>query len=182
MITQIDSKTMVDAKTMAKSLRTALIDRNVSLSHSDCLEIVARQFGLADWNTLSAKLTDEQERSTRPQRPDTAQHLARLVDPSTSAAENASALPVTDATASAKKDEVQNDETPAPWSTCSFCGKSPPEVRIVLGGCGGWEGFRKRRNPASGERSNAFICNECIVLCAQIAKVHVNNNTESQAT
>jgi hypothetical protein len=47
------------AKTMAKSLRHSLVDRNVSLSHSTCLEIVARQFGFADWNTLSAKLPAE---------------------------------------------------------------------------------------------------------------------------
>jgi predicted RNA-binding Zn-ribbon protein involved in translation (DUF1610 family) len=48
--------TQKNAKTMAKSLRDSLVDRNVSLSHSTCLEIVARQFGFADWNTLSAKL------------------------------------------------------------------------------------------------------------------------------
>ena len=31
--------------------------RNVSLPHSECLEIVAQQFGFADWNTLSARLS-----------------------------------------------------------------------------------------------------------------------------
>src|SRR5262252_66813 len=54
-----------DAKMMARSLRDALGNRNVVLSHSDCLEIVARQFGLADWNTLAAKLPAEEERHTR---------------------------------------------------------------------------------------------------------------------
>ena len=48
-----------DVKTMAKSLRDALAHRNLSLSHSECLEIVARQFGFADWNTLAARLTTE---------------------------------------------------------------------------------------------------------------------------
>ena len=48
--------TQKNAKTMAKSLRDALVGRNVSLSHSTCLEIVARQLGFADWNTLSANL------------------------------------------------------------------------------------------------------------------------------
>jgi hypothetical protein len=48
--------TQKNAKTMAKSLRDSLVDQNVSLSHGTCLEIVARQFGFADWNTLSAKL------------------------------------------------------------------------------------------------------------------------------
>jgi hypothetical protein len=117
-----------DAKSMAKSLRDALGSRNVQLSHSDCLEIVARQFGLADWNTLAAK-------------------SSREVD-----------------AAPAKSDSV----TP-PWGPCSFCGKKAPEVRILLGGCGGWEGFRARRNPESGERSNAWICHECVALVGRIA-------------
>ena len=49
-------RTCQDAKAMAKSLRDSLAARNVSLSHSECLEIVAQQFGFADWNTLAAKL------------------------------------------------------------------------------------------------------------------------------
>ncbi len=46
--------TLSRSKSMAKALRKALADRNVDLSHSDCLEIVARQFGFPDWNTLKA--------------------------------------------------------------------------------------------------------------------------------
>ena len=115
-----------DAKSMAKSLRDALGSRKVQLSHSDCLEIVARQFGLADWNTLAAKIPTAQ-------------------------------------TSPASSDQ------PMPWGPCSFCGKSAPEVRILLGGCGGWEGFRKRRNPESGERSNAWICHECVALIGRMA-------------
>ena len=127
-----------DAKMMARSLRDALGNRNVLLSHSDCLEIVARQFGLADWNTLVAKLPTED-----------------VPAPSLSGVET-----------SAKNDETAETTTiAAPWTTCSFCGKSRPEVRILFGGCGGWEGFRARRNPESGERSNVFICNECTDLC-----------------
>jgi hypothetical protein len=49
------------AKSMAKSLRASLVDRNVSLSHSTCLEIVARQIGFADWNTLSSKLPAQEK-------------------------------------------------------------------------------------------------------------------------
>jgi hypothetical protein len=49
-------RTYQDAKVMAKSLRDSLAAKNVSLSHSECLEIVAQQFGFADWNTLAAKL------------------------------------------------------------------------------------------------------------------------------
>ncbi|MBB3656081.1 hypothetical protein FHX15_001294 [Rhizobium sp. BK650] len=49
-----------DAKLMAKTLRQALADRDISLTHSETLEIVARQFGLEQWNILAAKL-DEAE-------------------------------------------------------------------------------------------------------------------------
>ena len=56
-----------DAKAMAASLRDAVKDRELPLSHSDALEIVARQFGFADWNTLSAKIRAEDA----PRRPET---------------------------------------------------------------------------------------------------------------
>ncbi|HTN95520.1 MAG TPA: glyoxalase superfamily protein, partial [Nordella sp.] len=36
-----------DAKAMAKALREALADRDMAITHSEALEIVARQFGLA---------------------------------------------------------------------------------------------------------------------------------------
>jgi hypothetical protein len=45
---------ILDSKAMAKVLRQSLAMRGLNLSHSECLEIVAHQFGLADWNTLSA--------------------------------------------------------------------------------------------------------------------------------
>jgi uncharacterized protein YjbI with pentapeptide repeats len=38
-------------KGMAKALRQALSDRKIELSHSDCLELIAKQFGVKDWNT-----------------------------------------------------------------------------------------------------------------------------------
>lgn len=46
----------LDAKLMAKALRKAMAERHVELSHTDCLEVVSRQFGLADWNTLAARI------------------------------------------------------------------------------------------------------------------------------
>ncbi len=48
-------RTCTDAKAMATSLRDSLATRSVLLSRSECLEIVAKQFGFADWNTLAAK-------------------------------------------------------------------------------------------------------------------------------
>ena len=60
-----------DAKSMAKSLRDLLAARHVSLSHSECLEVVAQQFSVADWNTLASKLNAEERQPARPRDPDT---------------------------------------------------------------------------------------------------------------
>ena len=46
-------------KSMARALRSALAERNIDASHSECLEIVARQHGLRDWNTLVAATANE---------------------------------------------------------------------------------------------------------------------------
>jgi hypothetical protein len=45
-----------DAKRMAKVLETSLREKNVDISHGESLNIIARQFGLDDWNTLSARI------------------------------------------------------------------------------------------------------------------------------
>jgi len=55
----LDMRTYQDAKTMAKSLRASLAARGTEASHSECLEIVAQQFGFAEWNILAAKLATE---------------------------------------------------------------------------------------------------------------------------
>ncbi|MGY1847346.1 glyoxalase superfamily protein [Blastococcus sp. SYSU DS1021] len=45
------------AKQMARRLRAALRERQgLELTHGQCLELVARQLGAADWNTLNARL------------------------------------------------------------------------------------------------------------------------------
>jgi len=49
-------RTFLDAKAMAKSLRSAMEERQIFLTHSECLEIVAAQFALPNWNVLSAKI------------------------------------------------------------------------------------------------------------------------------
>lgn len=43
-----------DPKTIAKNLRVSLSKRHIDISHSAALEIVAAQFGLANWNILAA--------------------------------------------------------------------------------------------------------------------------------
>ncbi|HTV67469.1 MAG TPA: glyoxalase superfamily protein [Rhizobiaceae bacterium] len=49
-------RTAQDAKAMAKAIRQSLAERNIEISHSEALELVARQFGFDTWNILSAKL------------------------------------------------------------------------------------------------------------------------------
>jgi hypothetical protein len=129
--------TKKNAKTMAKSLRDSLVGRKVSLSHSTCLEIVARQLGFADWNTLSAKLRVRGGFEIPPGKVESHPEI---------------------------EETSQTSRTAVPWSTCSFCGKSRHEVRFLVGGCGGWEAFRASRGP---ERSTVFICDECATLAAQ---------------
>ncbi len=53
--------TFLDAKIMARSLRTALAERHIDLSHSDSLELVARQFGYDNWNILASRIEAARE-------------------------------------------------------------------------------------------------------------------------
>ena len=100
-----------DAKAMAKSLRNSLAARNILLSHSECLEIVAKQSGFVDWNTLSAKLDVQLTNFAGPDSQSTLQSAisARTCEKSRAGQEQIS---------------------------CSFCGKSQHQVRTLIeGGC-----------------------------------------------
>jgi hypothetical protein len=46
----------LDAKVMARILRQSLATRGNDLSQSECLELVAKQFGLPNWNVLAARI------------------------------------------------------------------------------------------------------------------------------
>jgi catechol 2,3-dioxygenase-like lactoylglutathione lyase family enzyme len=62
-------RTYLQAKAMAKSLRESLAAKHVSLTHSECLEIVAQQLGFGNWNVLAAKIdleTSAREPRTEP--------------------------------------------------------------------------------------------------------------------
>ena len=48
-----------DAKVMAMSLRQALTDQSVTLTHSQSLELIAKAFALDNWNILAAKIEAE---------------------------------------------------------------------------------------------------------------------------
>jgi ATP-dependent Lon protease len=45
-----------DAKAMAQTLRHALKAKSVSLTHSECLELVAKTLGFHDWHVLAATI------------------------------------------------------------------------------------------------------------------------------
>ena len=49
-------RTYRDAKAMARSLKTALGEKDIELGHSACLEIVAAQFARNSWNVLAAEI------------------------------------------------------------------------------------------------------------------------------
>ena len=52
-------RTHREAKAMAKTLRACLAERHLALSHGECLELVARQFGFSEWNVMAAMLQVE---------------------------------------------------------------------------------------------------------------------------
>jgi ATP-dependent Lon protease len=55
-----------DAKTMAQTLRESLTTRAVTISHSESLELVSKMLGVADWNTLSARLQSDHRPAANP--------------------------------------------------------------------------------------------------------------------
>lgn len=52
--------TVNEAKKQAKALRNALAEKNMQISHSQALELLAQQQGERDWNTLCAGLQKNQ--------------------------------------------------------------------------------------------------------------------------
>jgi ATP-dependent Lon protease len=55
-----------DAKSMAHTLRESLTDKAVAISHSESLELVSKMLGVADWNTLAARLKDDPRSAAMP--------------------------------------------------------------------------------------------------------------------
>jgi hypothetical protein len=53
-------RSYLDAKLMARTLKSALNADGMDISHAKALEIVARQFGLDDWNVMAAKITESE--------------------------------------------------------------------------------------------------------------------------
>jgi hypothetical protein len=58
-------RSFLDAKLMAKALRQSLVERGYyDLTYSDCLELVAHQFGFAEWNILTARIDAARAQAT----------------------------------------------------------------------------------------------------------------------
>ncbi len=64
MNSQLDLRKL-DPKLAAKHLRSALKERSIDLSHGECLDLVARELGLKDWNVLAAMRAGKAPPSTR---------------------------------------------------------------------------------------------------------------------
>ena len=57
-----------DAKAMAQTLRDTLRAKSVSLTHSESLEIIAKTFGVHDWNVLAAAIQASQSMLAPPRK------------------------------------------------------------------------------------------------------------------
>jgi hypothetical protein len=51
-----DMRDFRDSKAMAQSLRQALSERSATVTHSESLELIAKAFGLDNWNILAARI------------------------------------------------------------------------------------------------------------------------------
>jgi Glyoxalase superfamily protein/Clp amino terminal domain, pathogenicity island component len=76
-----------DAKAMAHTLRAALATKGHKVTNSESLELIARAFGVADWNTLSAAISEQtagpRNNPTTPPRPSTGQRRPAFSAPAT---------------------------------------------------------------------------------------------------
>lgn len=61
--------TSSDYKTHARRLRDALAAEGIDLSHGKTLDVVARQHGVRDWNTLAARAEATPEPQAQPEPP-----------------------------------------------------------------------------------------------------------------
>jgi hypothetical protein len=70
-----------DAKAMARTLRAALGDKGIKITIGQSLELIAKAFGVADWNTLNAAIraeTAHPRNNASPPPPPTAERVREL--------------------------------------------------------------------------------------------------------
>ncbi len=54
-----ETPSLEDLKRQAKRLRQALAEKGTNASHGETLEIIARQYGARDWNTMRARTENQ---------------------------------------------------------------------------------------------------------------------------
>jgi sulfite reductase alpha subunit-like flavoprotein len=74
-----------DAKDMARALRDALKSKAIEITHAEALELIAKAFGVADWNALAAAIRQEassprEEASSRRFRPAMTRRYSRELE------------------------------------------------------------------------------------------------------
>ena len=68
-----------DAKAMAQSLREAMGAKQISLTHSEALELVSTMLGFADWNTLSAFINKDRGGTAEGRAPNTSGNVFPVI-------------------------------------------------------------------------------------------------------
>ena len=58
-----------DAKAMTTALRQALAAKDLTVTHSEALELIAKAFNFDNWNILAAKIEAERPPARRPPLP-----------------------------------------------------------------------------------------------------------------
>ena len=61
--------TLDELKAQARRLRSSLAEAGSDITHSKSLELIAKQYGFADWNTLYAKAGNEPPRRSWKRKP-----------------------------------------------------------------------------------------------------------------
>jgi len=74
-----------DAKDMARALRNALKSKAIEITHGEALDLIAKAFGVADWNALAAAMrreasTPREDASSRRFRPPTPRRYSRELE------------------------------------------------------------------------------------------------------
>lgn len=68
----------LNAKVMEKTLRHMLSERGLTLSHSESLEIVAKQFGVPNWNVLAARIEKPNADTPELKKPEAYKQIRKL--------------------------------------------------------------------------------------------------------
>jgi hypothetical protein len=131
-----------DAKTMAHTLRDALTAKGVKISSSEALELVAKQFGERDWNTLAAAIETAPSAPPQPTAPTSPPRWAEEALVQARASVLTSALQRTLDQALASANERKHEYAALEHLLLALL--DDPDAALVLGACGvDAEGLRR---------------------------------------